>query len=75
MMNRKGAQRNSKTGVRGVSQILGGFRAQIQINGVVKHLGTFRTTEDAGRAYQAAAVKLFGEYREDYEFEREGAGA
>lgn len=52
--NRLGAQRNSRTGVRGVSPYRDKFRAQAQVNGVNHRLGTFDTVEEA-----AAVVAAF----------------
>jgi hypothetical protein len=59
--NRK-VQKNSKSGVKGVSRHGLGWRAKITINGQFHLLGTFKDIEDARNAYLAAAEKLFGEY-------------
>lgn len=55
---------NNKTGYKGVSPIRGGSRckAQIQVNGKVKHLGCFDDPLMAHRAYCAAAREYFGEF-------------
>ncbi len=38
------------------------FRARISVDGVRRHLGDFRTAEEAGRAYLEAASRLHGEF-------------
>ena len=47
--NRKSANKNNKTGVKGVSwdKKAKNWRAQIQYNGTKKHLGLYETKEDA----------------------------
>jgi hypothetical protein len=46
----------------GVSKSGNGFQARIQIAGKRMRLGTFDIEDDAGRAYNTAAKKLFGEF-------------
>lgn len=52
LQNRKGAQTNSKSGVRGVSwrEDRKKWRAHITINQVFKHIGSFDTIEEAEQA-------------------------
>jgi hypothetical protein len=47
---------------KGVSRRSGGYGASIFYNGSRRWLGTFRTAEDAARAYDATALECFGEY-------------
>ena len=59
--NQYEAQKNNKSsGLRGVSlrNRDGKWRAQIKINGTLKHLGYFDTKEDAHSEYRAMKVKL-----------------
>ena len=55
---------NNTSGYRGVSERKGKmgsiFRAYITLGGKYMHLGTFKTAEDAARAYNAEAVKHEG---------------
>jgi hypothetical protein len=57
----KGAQRNSQTGIRGVSfnKKLKKFVAQIQHNGENHYLGLHETPQEAEKAYIEAAKKFF----------------
>ena len=51
------------TGMKGVTRRGNGlYRAQIKKNGVVKYLGDYATPEDAGAAYQKAALLVHGEF-------------
>lgn len=56
---RSTANRNSQSGIKGVRQsIYGTWSARIRVDGVLKHLGTFRTLEEAVTAYEAACAQL-----------------
>ena len=58
--------RDSKSGFRGVSWArCGKWSSQIVVNGVQIYLGRFKTPEEAHAAYEAAAVKHFGEFKRD----------
>lgn len=66
--NRMENQRNrrsvsNKLGLKGVNQtIYGRFFASIRINKKYKHLGMFKTKEEAALAYDAAAIEAFGKF-------------
>jgi hypothetical protein len=47
---------------KGVSPNGGGWQATIRHRGQLIYLGCFRTPEKAARAYNAAAIKYFGEF-------------
>jgi len=47
---------------RGVCHNKRGYMARVRRDGVVHHLGTFPTPEQASAAYRAAAVALFGQF-------------
>ena len=57
------AYRTNRSGYKGVSfhRPTGTWQAQIQ-QGSKRSLGRFRTPEEAARAYDRAAVELFGEF-------------
>lgn len=61
--NRK-ANRNSKSGVKGVywDNGSGKWRAQIKFSGKARYLGIFDKIEDAKAAHDAAAKELFGDF-------------
>jgi hypothetical protein len=54
-----GAYKNSKTGVRGVMERNGRYRACIRHNGKLKYLGTYDTIEEADAVATAARLELF----------------
>lgn len=62
MMNRRGANRDSKTGVRGVTFQDGKYYARIYVNSKNLCLGSFVTKEEASAAYAAANRRHFGEF-------------
>ena len=47
---------------RGVTPSGRGYRAQVTVGGVLHHLGTFDTVEEASAAAQAGRAELFGEF-------------
>lgn len=53
-LNRSEPNKNSRTGVLGVTEAKGKFRASL----CKKHLGTFDTIEEAKAAYDAAKARL-----------------
>ena len=57
----KGAQRNSQTGIRGVSFVpkLKKYKAQIQHYGTNHYLGIYNTPKEAQEAYLEAAKQMF----------------
>ena len=62
----KGAQKNNKLGLRGVSynQRLKKYIAQIQHNGVNHYIGLYKDPLEARKAYIAVAKSLFTHYQE-----------
>lgn len=60
----RGVQRNNTSGFKGVywDKQTRKWRARIMINGKSKSLGLHINSEDAARAYDAAAKRLFGEF-------------
>lgn len=58
----RSTQANNKFGLKGVSSFRGGYRARIHIGGVQKHLGLFRTPEEAYSVYCKAASQFHGEF-------------
>lgn len=54
--------KNNKSGFKGVYPRHGKWFSQISCNNVQRHLGSFDRAEDAAKAYDAEAIKLFGEF-------------
>ncbi len=64
LSNRIGSQRNSTSGIRGVSlnKSLGKWDARLKVNGRQIYLGVFSDKMDAAAAYAAANRKYFGAF-------------
>ena|SRR3990172_4112737 len=56
--NQRQARRNNKTGLLGVHSHNEKFRAQIRLNGKLRHLGLFDTAESAHAAYVSAKREI-----------------
>lgn len=54
-----GAYKNSKTGVRGVMERNGRYRACVRHNGKLQYLGTYDTIEEADAVATAKRLELF----------------
>lgn len=56
----------NKSGFKGVSKVIKGdkiyYFAQIKIDGKTKHLGSFKTAEEAHEAYKIAAIKRHNDF-------------
>ena len=55
-------RKDSRVGLKGVTEFRDRWKAQIKIGGRQTHLGMFESKEDAHLAYQKAALRCFGEY-------------
>lgn len=55
--------KNNELGIKGVRKLArcDRYQARIRVDGKLLHLGSFRTTEEAAKAYADAAAKYFGE--------------
>lgn len=62
--NQRRLRRDNTTGFKGVTlwPRKGVYNAQIYVNTIRKSLGCYKTPEEAAAAYDAAAVKYFGEF-------------
>lgn len=60
--NRKGRNRNNKSGYRNVSLIKGKWVVQLQIDGKNKRLGSFDDVHEAGKFAEEMRQKYYGEY-------------
>ena len=60
------SNKNNASGLRGVCwhKFSGKWRAQIKINGNIKHLGLFNTSDEASEAYLAAKKELHPFWKE-----------
>jgi len=60
----KSKNKNNKSGFKGVyfDKYANKYKAQIQINNKVKHLGRFDTAEEAHEAYKKSALEYHGEF-------------
>ena len=63
-MNRRLKSPGKSSRYKGVSwgKMQGSWLAHIMKNNKTRHLGSFSTQEDAARAYNKAAIELFGEF-------------
>lgn len=60
--NRINCPKQGKHRFKGVSFAKGRWLARIKVNGANRHLGSFKTEEEAAAAYRAVAKKVFGEF-------------
>lgn len=66
----KRARKNSRTGIRGVSQLKNGkYRVRINFKKREYHIGTYSTLEEAKAAREVAAEEIYGEFIEQYKKE------
>lgn len=57
-------RRDNSAGFKGVTwhPVSGMWRVRVDVNGTTLQIGYFREKEEAGRAYDAAARRIFGEF-------------
>lgn len=58
----RGLHRNNTSGFKGVTWSKGKWCAQIKVDRRNRGLGAFATPEEAARAYDAGAIRFFGEF-------------
>ena len=60
----RGLNKSSKTGFKGIAVTNNGrcFYSQMKVNGVRIYIGSFKTKEEAARAYDKASVEHFGKF-------------
>lgn len=58
----QGARKPNKLGIKGVKKKGNIYEARIKKNGKTRHLGCYKTPEEAHKAYCEAADKYFGEF-------------
>jgi len=60
----KNKQTNNTSGFKGVSRASrgGGWQAQIRIDGKLKHLGTFKSPEEASDKYRQEVISVAGDF-------------
>jgi|SRR5580658_3470180 hypothetical protein len=58
----KNIRKDNSTGFKGVLPVRDKFIANIKVGPNRIHLGTFSTPKEAGKAYDEAAIKYFGEF-------------
>ena len=61
-MRNRTMSKNNTSGFKGVRMRNGKYLAQIQVNGSKVALGSFSDPVEAAKAYDAAAIKYFGEF-------------
>lgn len=73
--NRRGANRNSKSGIRGVyfhKQAKTWF-AEVRVNGKKVYLGSFKTPDEAAKVMPAALKKHFGSFAGEFKRQEKAA--
>lgn len=58
----RGVGRHNKSGLKGVNFDRNRWKAEISVKNKTVYLGRFKTKEDAGRAYDVAAINHFGQF-------------
>ena len=58
----KGLTARNSSGYKGVSERNGRYESYIRNRGILEHLGTYESKEDAAKAYNVKAEEYFGEF-------------